>query len=75
MVALTDQLRAHLDAKELPTDKWPITPIELDYGYVPEEHGIVADEDLWLELAEADTEPLTKDRLSAEFLHATTRRD
>ncbi len=65
-----ERSRAHLDAKDLPTDKWPVMPRELDGGYVVEEHGEVADEDLWFELAEAYTEPLTEDRLAAEYLHA-----
>jgi len=30
-------------------------PIELDFGYNPEEHGIIADEDLWFECAENST--------------------
>lgn len=70
LLMLTGQLRTHLESKQLPTDKSPVLPLELDHGYVPEEHGIVADEDLWFEMAEASTEPLTEDRLKAELLHA-----
>lgn len=66
-------VRAHLDGKGLPTDKWGVMPIELDRGYHPEEHGVIADEDLWLENAVEWTEPLTEDRLAAEFLHAINR--
>jgi hypothetical protein len=69
----SERLRAHLDGKGLPTDKWRVMPIELDRGYHPEEHGVIADEDLWLENAEEWTEPLTEDRLAAEFLHAINR--
>ncbi|MDT4739928.1 hypothetical protein [Bradyrhizobium sp. WYCCWR 12699] len=73
LTAHAERARAHLDKKDLPTDKWSITPRELDFGYVVEEHGEVADEDLWFGLAEAYTEPLTEDRLAAEFLHAANR--
>jgi hypothetical protein len=73
LLALTGRLRAHLDGRGLPTDKWPIMPVELDGSYDPKEHGVVADEDLWLECAEESTEPLTNDRLAAEYLHATNR--
>jgi hypothetical protein len=73
LLALTRQLREHLDARGLPTDKWPITPIEQDFGYDPKAHGIIADEDIWFECAVDTTEPLTKDRLSAELLHASNR--
>lgn len=69
--ALADRLRAHLAAKGLPIDKTEVTPLERDWGYDPEEHGIVADEDLWFGVAHDSTEPLTVDRLAAELLHAT----
>ncbi|MFB6414381.1 hypothetical protein [Bradyrhizobium tunisiense] len=65
--------RAHLDAKDLPTDKWPIKSKELDDGYLPDEYGEVTDEDLWFGVAEGLTEPLTEDRLAAEHLHAINR--
>ncbi|MGY4317573.1 hypothetical protein [Bradyrhizobium sp. JR3.5] len=71
--ALAKRLRTHLDTKDLPTDKSLITPIERDWGYVPEEHGIVADEDLWLGIARDCTQPLSEDRLAAELLHAIVR--
>ena len=73
LTVLSDRLRAILDAKGLPTDKHPVMPIELDYAYDPEEHGIVADEDIWIAVAEDSTEPLTKDRIAAELLHTTKR--
>lgn len=75
LALLTRRLRAYLDAKDLPTDKTPYMPKELElyHGYVPEEHGVVEDEDLWFSIAEATTEPLTEDRLSAELLHASLR--
>ncbi|WP_439365255.1 hypothetical protein ACNJYD_02675 [Bradyrhizobium sp. DASA03005] len=73
LAALADRLRAHLDAKDLPTDKTEVIPIERDWGYDPDEYGIVADEDLWFGIAQDSTEPLTVDRLAAELLHAITR--
>jgi hypothetical protein len=71
--ALRQRLRRQLDASGLPTDKWPVTPIELDFGYDPKEHGIVADDDLWIGCVEDSTEPLTKDRIAADLLHAINR--
>ncbi len=73
LLGLAEKLRAHLESKDLPTDKSPIMPKELDWSYTPEEHGVVADEDLWFCVAEGSTEPLTEDRLAAELLHATSR--
>jgi len=73
LAALADRLRAHLDARGLPTDKTEVIPIELDWGYDPKEHGTVADEDLWFGISQDSTEPLTVDRLSAELLHAIMR--
>jgi hypothetical protein len=69
---LAEGLRRDLDAKDLPTDK-SLIPIELDFGYNPEQDGVVAHEDIWFECAEESTEPLTKDRLAAELLHAINR--
>jgi hypothetical protein len=62
-----------LDALELPTDKADVIPIERDWGYDPDEHGTVADEDLWFGIAQDSIEPLTVDRLAAELLHAIAR--
>jgi hypothetical protein len=73
LLALTKRLRVHLESKDLPTDKSPIMPIERDFGYVPEEHGIVSDEDLWFCVAEGSTQPLTEHRLAAELLHTSNR--
>jgi len=73
LLALCGLLRKHLDSVELPTDKWPIMPIELDYGYNPSEHGYIPDEDLWFDCVKTSTEPLTKDRISAELLHTVNR--
>jgi hypothetical protein len=70
---LCHMLRTELDRSNLPTDEWPVMPIELDFGYVPEEHGIIADEDLWIGVAEDSTEPLTKNRITAELLHTVLR--
>ena len=36
LTALTVKLRAHLDAAGLATDKWDVTPIELNSGYSPD---------------------------------------
>jgi hypothetical protein len=36
--ALCEELRAVLDKADLPTDRYPIIPFELDYGYEPLEH-------------------------------------
>jgi hypothetical protein len=71
--ALGKQLRDYLDSVGLPTDKWPVTPIELDFGYEPAEHGTVADDDLWIGYVEESTEPLTKNRIAADLLHTTNR--
>jgi hypothetical protein len=71
--ALGKQLRDYLDSVGLPTDKWPVMPIELDFGYDPAEHGIVADDDLWIGYVEESTEPLTKNRIAADLLHTTNR--
>jgi hypothetical protein len=71
LTALGKRLRGHLDARGLPTDKWPVMPVESDSGYNPKEHGIVEDEDLWIGWVEDSTEPLTKDRIAADLLYAT----
>jgi hypothetical protein len=71
LTALGKRLREHLDARGLPTDKWPVMPVEFDSGYNPKEHGIVADEDLWIGWVKDSTEPLTKDRIAADLLYAT----
>jgi hypothetical protein len=73
LTALCRVLRAELDKSDLPTDEWPVMPIELDFGYVPEEHGFVADEDLWIGAVEDSTEPLTKNRVAADLLHTLVR--
>jgi hypothetical protein len=73
LTTLCKVLRAELDAADLPTDEWEIMPIELDFGYVPEEHGIIADEDIWIGAAEDSTDPLTKHRLTAGLLHIVQR--
>ena len=70
---LQKDLRAELDEKELPTDEWPVTPIELDWGYDPKEHGYIADEDLWIGVLEDSTEPLTKHRIAGDLLHTLSR--
>jgi len=69
LASLCERLREHLDSVDLPTDRWPVAPRELDGGYDPEEHGIVADEDLWIGVVEDSTEPLTRDRIAAYLLH------
>jgi hypothetical protein len=71
--ALASKLRNHLDAKDLPTDKWPVMPLELEQGYVPEEHGVVDDQDIWIGCFEDYEEPLTEDRIVADLLHTTNR--
>jgi hypothetical protein len=73
LTTLCQVLRAELDAAELPTDKWPVMPIELDFGYDPQDHGIIADEDIWIGAAEDSTEPLTKHRIAADLLHIIQR--
>ncbi len=54
----------------LPNDKWETTPVELNYGYVPEEHGYPTDDDLWWDWVAEGTKPLSKDRSAADLLHA-----
>jgi hypothetical protein len=71
--ALSDRLRAHLNAKDLPTDKTHLAPIGDGCGYTPEELAAAADENAWFEIARDSTEPLSEDRLAAELLHANTR--
>ena len=73
LTALASRLRAQLDAADLPTDKWEVMPRDLDFGYSPEEHGIVEDEDIWIQLIEDSTAPLTSLRISADLLHALNR--
>lgn len=73
LIELASSVRAQLDAADLPTDKWEVMPREFDFGYVPEEHGIIADEDIWREIVEDSTEPLTKHRVGADLLHALNR--
>jgi hypothetical protein len=73
LTSLCQVLRAELDAAELPTDKWSVTPIELDFGYDPLDHGIIADDDIWIGVAEDSTEPLTKHRITAGLLHIIQR--
>jgi hypothetical protein len=73
LTTLCQVLRAELDAAELPTDKWPVIPIELDFSYDPQDHGIIADEDIWIGVAEDSTEPLTKYRITAGLLHIIQR--
>lgn len=73
LIELASSVRAQLDAADLPTDKWEVMPRELDFGYFPEEHGIIADEDIWREIVEDSTEPLTKHRVGADLLHALNR--
>ena len=48
-------------------------PIELDFSYDPQDHGIIADEDIWIGAAEDSTEPLTKHRIAAGLLHIIQR--
>ncbi len=73
LLALCEELRGHLDSLGLETDKWEVMPLERDWGYDPKEHGVVADEDLWMEQVEESTEPLTKARIAAELLHTVLR--
>jgi hypothetical protein len=73
LTQLRGRLRAHLVTEGLPTDEWPVMPIELDWGYVPDEHGIVKDDDIWIDYVEECTEPLTLTRNSANLLHAINR--
>jgi hypothetical protein len=73
LAELASKLRNHLDAKNLPTDKWPVIPVELEQGYVPEEHGVVDDQDIWIGCFEGYAEPLTEDRIVADLLHTTNR--
>ena len=39
LTTLCKVLRAQLDAAQLPTDQWPVVPIEQDFGYYPHKHG------------------------------------
>jgi hypothetical protein len=73
LVELSDQLRSQLDAAGLPTDKWQVTPRELDFAYHPDEHGFVADDDIWLQIVEESTEPLTRLRVAADLLQSLNR--
>ena len=73
MTALADQLREHLDSVGLPTDKYPVMPIEHDFGYDPEDHGVVQDDDVWIDVVEDSTESLTRDQITANCLHAVDR--
>ena len=73
MTALADHLRGHLDSVGLPTDNYPVMPIEHDFGYDPEDHGIVQDDDIWIDVVEDCTEPLTRDQITANCLHAINR--
>ncbi len=73
LATLCQVLRAELDTAELPTDKWPVMPIELDFGYDPQDHGKIADEDIWIGAAEDLTKPLTKHRITAGLLHIIQR--
>ncbi|OKO70912.1 hypothetical protein [Bradyrhizobium sp. NAS96.2] len=70
--ALSDRLRVHLTAKNLPTDKTPLAPIQGGCGYTPQELALSARDDAWFEIARDSTEPLSEDRLAAELLHAIT---
>ncbi|WP_456683994.1 hypothetical protein [Bradyrhizobium sp. USDA 3262] len=71
--ALANRLRIHLAAKNLPTDKAVLAPIEDSCGYTPEERAAAAGEDAWYVIARDSTEPLSEDRLAVELLHAITR--
>lgn len=71
LTVLADRLRAGLDEKGLPTDKWPVVPTELEEGgYHPDEHGIIARDEIWIAVAEESTEPLSSDRIDACLLHS-----
>jgi hypothetical protein len=70
---LCEDLRGQLETAELPTDRSPIMPIELDYGYDPNDHGIIANEDVWVDCLRGSTDPLTKHRIAGELLHAIQR--
>jgi hypothetical protein len=73
LTALTGKLRAHLDAAGLATDKWDVTPIELDFGYNPNEDGFPKDDDLWHDYNMEATEPLSQDQIAASLLHSANR--
>lgn len=69
---ISDRLRAHLVAKNLPTDKTVLAPIENPWAYTPEELAAAEHDDEWFEISRDSTAPLEEDRLAAELLHATT---
>jgi hypothetical protein len=70
---LSEELRRELDAEGLPTDKSPVMPIELDYGYDLNELGHIADEDVWIDCVRGSTEPLTRHRIAGDLLDALRR--
>jgi hypothetical protein len=65
--ALCEELRAVLDRADLPTDRYPIMPFELDYGYEPLEHTTPSG-DIWWHFVEESTEALSKERIAANLL-------
>lgn len=73
LTSLTAKLRGIVEAAGLPTDKHPVMPKELDHAYDPSEHGTVQDDDLWIDYVHESTEPLSEERIAADFLHATNR--
>jgi hypothetical protein len=70
--ALCEELRAILDAADLPTDRYPIMPFELDYGYEPLEHTTPSG-DIWWHFVEESTEALSKERIAANLLFSLIR--
>jgi hypothetical protein len=70
--ALCEELRGILDSADLPTDRYPIMPFELDDGYEPLEHTTPSG-DIWWYVVEESTEPLTKERIAADLLFALLR--
>lgn len=73
LTALSARLRARLDEASLATDKWDVTPIELDTAYNPDEDGFPKDDDLWHDYNMEATEPLTQNQISSSLLHSANR--
>ena len=73
LTKLSARLRARLDHANLATDKWDVTPIELDTAYNPDEDGFPKDDDLWHDYNMEATEPLTQNQISSSLLHSANR--